>query len=275
MLKNLQTFYWFLLAFIFPIFAMASGEPFPIGAKSWGIGNATVALADRNAIFSNPAGLGFLEESYISSSVHSRFSISGLQNIAISGNYKTKALNIGLGIDRFGDKLYNEQKLGLAIGKSTNRVALGLKASYFQTAIENLASKSTILTEFGIITKLSSKFQVGFHAYNLTRAKLFASQRIPTILRLGFSFVPTKQINFVSELEKDLDYKPIIKAGLEYQIVPNFFLRTGVTSRINTFHFGLGFHAKKLILDYATSSHQYLGLSHHLSISLLPFTKKI
>lgn len=274
MIKNLQTFYWFLLVIFFPIFAMASGEPFPIGAKSWGIGNATVALADRNSIFSNPAGLGFLQESYISSSVHSRFGISGLQNIAISGNYRTKALNIGLGIDRFGDKLYNEQKIGLAIGKSTNRVALGLKASYFQTAIENLASKSTILTEFGILTKLSSKLQVGFHAYNLTGAKLFASQRIPTILRLGFSFVPTKQITIVSEVEKDLDYKPIIRAGLDYQIVQNFYLRTGITSRINTAHFGVGFQSKKIIIDYAASSHQSLGLSHHLSISLLPFTKK-
>ncbi len=40
----------------------ASGEPFPIGAKSWGMANATVAVADQNSVFNNPAGLGFIKK---------------------------------------------------------------------------------------------------------------------------------------------------------------------------------------------------------------------
>lgn len=246
---------------------LASGEPFPIGAKSWGIGNATVALADRNAIFNNPAGLGFLKDNFVSSSYHARYNIAGLQTLSLSGNYNAKLANIGLGVERFGDKLYNEQKLGIAIGKSMNRVALGLKVSYFQAAIENFAAKNTLLTEFGVMTKLSSKVQVGFHAYNLTGAKLFASQQIPTVLRLGLSFSPTKQILLVTEAEKNIELPTLIKAGLEYQIVKNFYLRTGLTSKLNNAHFGFGFQSKQLIFDYALSSHSALGFSNHLSIS--------
>lgn len=245
----------------------ASGEPFPIGAKNWGIGNANVALADRNSVFNNPAGLGFLQENHVSTSYHARYNIAGLQTLSLSGNYNTKFTNIGLSIERFGDKLYNEQKLGLALGKSMNRVALGLKVSYFQAAIENFASKNTLLTEFGIMTKLSSKVQMGFHAYNLTGAKLFASQYIPTVLRLGLSFTPTKQILLVAEAEKNIDLPMIIKAGLEYQIVKDFYLRTGLTSKLNNAHFGFGFQSKQFIFDYALSSHSALGFSNHLSIS--------
>ncbi|AFK03555.1 hypothetical protein Emtol_2419 [Emticicia oligotrophica DSM 17448] len=245
----------------------ASGEPFPIGAKSWGIGNATTALADRNSIFSNPAGLGFVQENFVSTSYHARYNISGLQTLALSGNYLTKFANLGFGIERFGDKLYNEQKVGLVMGKSMNRVALGVKISYFQAAIENFAAKNTLLTEFGIMTKLSSKVQLGFHAYNLTGAKLFTSQRIPTVLRLGLSFAPSKQILMITEAEKDLDFPMLIKAGIEYQIVKNFYLRTGINSKINQFHFGFGLQAKQFIFDYAISSHEALGFSNHLSIS--------
>lgn len=257
-----------LAAFLLKInSSFASGEPFPIGAKSWGIANATAALADRNSVFNNPAGLGFLQENFVSTSYHARYNIAGLQTLSLSGNYNTKFANIGLGIERFGDKLYNEQKLGLAIGKSMNRVSLGLKVSYFQAAIENFAAKNTLLTEFGVMTKLSSKVQMGFCAYNLIGAKLFASQVIPTVLRFGVSFTPTKQILLVAEAEKNLELPTLIKAGIEYQIVKNFYLRTGLTSKLNIAHFGFGFQSKQFIFDYAFSSHSALGFSNHLSIS--------
>jgi hypothetical protein len=245
----------------------ASGEPFPMGARSWGIGNATVAIADNYSIFNNPAGLGFLKQNFASTSYHARYNIAGLQNLSLSGNYNTKYLNVGLGIERFGDKLYSEQKLGLALAKSSNRVSLGLKISYFQATIENFTSRNTLLTEFGVMTKLSSKVQLGFHAYNLTGAKLFASQHIPTVLHLGVSFAPTKQILLVTEAEKDIELPTLIKVGLEYQIVKNFYLRTGITSKLNNAHFGFGFQSKQFIFDYAVSSHSALGFSHHLTLS--------
>jgi hypothetical protein len=258
---------FYLMGYLFNFrAAFASGEPFPIGAKSWGIGNATVAIADRNSFFNNPAGLGFLQENYVSTSYDARYGIAGLSTLSLSGNYNTKYLNIGLGVERFGDKLYNEQKLGLALAKSTNRVSLGLKVSYFQAAIENFAAKNTLLTEFGVMAKLSSKIQMGFHAYNLTGAKLFVSQRMPTVLRLGISFTPTKQILLVTEAEKDIELPMLIKAGLEYQLVKNFYLRTGITSKLNNAHFGFGFQSKQFIFDYALSNHSALGFSHHFSI---------
>lgn len=256
-----------ITAILHSTLTFASGEPFPIGAKSWGMGNASVAIADNYSVFNNPAGLGFLQESFVSASCHTRYNIAGLQTFSLSGNYNTKYSNIGLGIERFGDKLYNEQKLGLALAKSSNRVSLGLKVNYFQATIDNFAVKSTLLTEFGLMTKLSSKVQMGFHAYNLTGAKLFASQHIPTVLRLGLSFTPSKQILLVTEAEKDIELPMLIKAGIEYQIVKNFYLRTGITSKLNYAHFGFGIQSKQLIFDYAASSHSALGFSHHLSIT--------
>ncbi|RFS16608.1 hypothetical protein [Emticicia sp. C21] len=245
----------------------ASGEPFPIGARSWGIGNANAAIADKQSIFNNPAGLGFLTDNYITTSYHNRYTVAGLNTFSLGGNYTTQFVNIGLTVERFGDKLYHEEKLGMTLAKSTNRVSLGIKVSYLQAAVEGLAVKQTILTEFGVMAKLSSTLQLGFCGYNLTGARLFVSQRVPTVLRLGLAYQPTKQLSLVGEAEKDIVLPILYKVGLEYQIVKNFYLRTGITSKVSNVHFGIGFQAKQFIFDYAASSHSILGFSHHLTLA--------
>lgn len=266
--------YLYFLLFL-PTFVYATGEPYPIGARSWAMGNSLVAVADRHSIFNNPAGLGFLQNSFVNTSYHSRFGVSGLQTISISGNYNLKPVNIGFGIDRFGDKLYNEQRLGLALGKGIGRFSLGVKVNYLQAVIENLTSRKTFLTEFGVISKISSKLHAGFHVSNLTGGKLFETQVIPTIIRLGMGFLPSKQILITVEAERNLNLPTIVKAGLEYQIIQNVYLRTGIMSKINNAHFGIGFAKKNLIFDYAANTHQSLGFSHHISLSYQLTNKEV
>lgn len=260
-----------IILYLFVLFSIsrvhAAGEPFPIGARSWGLGNATVAIADKQSIFNNPAGLGFLTSDFVSTSYHNRYTIAGLNTFSLGANHNNKLANIGLDAERFGDKLYHEDKLGLALAKSTGRVSLGIKVSYLQAAIEGYAVKRTLLTQFGVIAKLNSALQLGFCAYNLTSARLFVSQRIPTVLRLGLSYQPTKQLLLVGEVEKDIVSHALFKTGLEYQIVKNFYLRTGITSKLSNAHFGIGFQAKQFIFDYAASSHSVLGFSHHLTLA--------
>ena len=256
-----------LLLSLFSLSAFASGEPFPIGAKSWAMGNALVAVPHQQSYFNNPAGLSFLQDKHLSATYHSRFQVAGLQTVTFCGNFTNNTLSLGAGIEQFGDKLYNEKKAGIALSKNTGRVSLGLKGSLMQVSIENVATKSTVLTEFGVLTKLSSKINVGFHAYNLTGAKLFLSQHIPTVLRVGIAYFPIKQVLFVAETEKYLGFRLNYKAGLEYQLVDKIHIRTGISTQQSTAHFGLGYANKKLIFDYAFSNNQALGISHHLALT--------
>lgn len=258
-----------ILFFIFQsgLQVKASGEPFPIGARGWGMGNATVAIADKQSVFNNPAGLGFLTDNFIATSYHSRYTIAGLNTFSLGANYNYKFAHLGFDAERFGDKNYHEDKLGLTLAKSTNRVSLGIKVSYLQAAIGGYAAKHTVVTQFGVMAKLSSALQLGFCAYNLTAARLFASQRVPTILRLGLSYQPTRQLLLVGEAEKDIALSPLFRAGIEYQIIKNFYLRTGITSRLSNAHFGIGFQAKQFIFDYAASNHTLLGFSHHFTLA--------
>jgi len=239
-----------------------------VGGRSWGMGHAMVAIPHAQTFFYNPAGLGFIEHSYVNSSYDSRFDIEGLSTLSMNATFVPKWATIALGAERFGDQLYNENKIGIAIAKNTGRVSLGLKASFLGQTVQNISAQSTILTEFGVMAKVSKTVTIGFHAQNLTCASLNDFDKIPTTLRMGGAFQPIEKIILAAEIEYIPGQKPFFKSGLEYMPFENFYLRTGINSGIRTNHFGVGYGNKKWLFDYAVNTHPSLGLSHHLSLQL-------
>lgn len=257
-----------LTLFIIFIYSSAFGivAPFPIGARSWGVGNAVVALPHQQSYFSNPAGLGFLAENQLFAGFHTRFDEPAFTTFMAGGTLKTPFCVVGLGAEQFGDRLYNETKAGVAFAKKQGRVSLAAKVNYVQISIENLTTKNTLLTEFGVLAELNSVIRLGFHAYNVTGGKLFVAQNIPTILRLGTSVQASKQVLFLVELEKSTALPLLLKAGLEYEIYKNFVIRSGINSKPNTLHWGFSLRQRNFDFSYALHSHAALGLSQHLTL---------
>lgn len=265
------------LLLIFSLIAQhihAQSLQFQSGARSWGMAHAVVAMPHSQSYFSNPAGLAFLNQVFVNSSVDSRFNIQGLNTVSLSAGKCTPKFALAIGLERFGDKLYNENKAGLAIAKKTERIALGLKASYLGYLAENYTSSSTLLTEFGVMAKLSKLFYLGLNVENITGAKFANGYVLPTVIRSGFNFRPGQKINFNAELSYVPETPLGFRAGLEYNLQKSIYLRTGVDSALKTNHFGLGFWQNKWQFDYAVHTHPALGISHHMSLSLSPFQAK-
>ncbi len=257
-----------IIMFVFIHFwAKASSEPFPIGARSWALGNANVSLIDPNAFFNNPASMAFLENKVLSASCHIPFGYTDLKTMSLAGIFSFGTNALGIGMMKFGDKLFNRQNIGLAYAKRNNRIALGGKISLLQENIIDERTHSTFISEFGIYTKISSKLSLGFHAHNLTRAALRPTEKIPTTLRLGLSFLPTNQILLVIEAENQISNHTQVKAGLEYQIIKNVYLRTGISTAPILAHFGFGIRKKQFLFDAALIAHSTLGTSSHFTVS--------
>jgi hypothetical protein len=251
---------------------VAQAFPFPIGARSWGIANATVAGADFSSGFNNIAGLGGLREACILSSFDSHYGFEGIGTYAFGTVLPvTNDLGAGFTVQRFGDKLYNESAIGIGAGHRIGRVSLGLKVNYFQNEVNAPTlsfSRKALVFEFGGMVQLSSQLFLGAHVFNMTQSSYSGEygNRVPTAMRAGFSYKPQANIHLSAELEKNTDLPVSIKAGLEYQVWKKLYLRTGVASRPLTNHFGAGFKAKKFYFDYAVHSNANLGWSHHLSL---------
>jgi hypothetical protein len=253
-------------------FALAQSDPSSQahGARSQGMGNVRVNLTDSWAYFNNIGALDRLEESQLSAGFDHRFGIQELSTVDLAGAWKTNFGTAGLGISRFGGKLFNQQQFGLGFSNTLGIVSLGAKIDWLQTNIEGFGTGNSLIFSLGGVAELGPKFFLGANFSNLNRARLSqnSEQRLPTIVQMGFSYIPSESIRILVELEKDIELAPVFKAGIEYTLRKWILLRTGISSNPARLSFGLGLRKDRFGFDYAYGQNTALGRTHHLSLIL-------
>ena len=234
-------------------------------------GCGTALTGDLWNAQNNQAGLAFIKNFQAGAFYESRFLVDGLGQSGFAAALPSKPGVFSLEVTSLGlGKLYSENKAGIGFSKTFGpKFAASVQLDYFNTHIaENYGSSSTAVGEFGLIAVPVKNLTIGFHMYNPTRSKLSGSldERIPTIMRLGTRYSFSDQVFISLEAEKDVDFKPIIRGGIEYCPIPGFYLRAGAASNPGLMAFGFGIVMKKLRLDIATSFHSQLGFSPSIGL---------
>lgn len=248
----------------------SSNDNSPQGARSAALGNASVTFADFWAIQNNQAGLADFKNIAAGVYYENRFLLKELSLKSVAFVLPTKSGTFGININYFGFNLYNESKIGLAYAKSFGKYfSAGIQLDYLTTSIgEDYGSKSVVTFEFGLRSQLNENLCIAAHVFNPIRVKIasYDDERIPTIFKLGLSYTFSKNIIAVIETEKDINYKAVVKAGLEYQIIKEASVRIGITTNPCIYTFGFGLILKKFKIDFASSIHQVLGYSPQISL---------
>ncbi|WP_192351148.1 hypothetical protein [Algoriphagus sp. Y33] len=263
---------WTFLCFLACLAYCAKAQTDPLtqvhGARSQSMGNLRVHGMDTWSYFNNPGGLAKLESSAVSAGYDSRFGLKELGTVDLAGAWKVKAGTVGFGVSRYGGNLFNQQSLGFAFANQLGIVSIGGKLEWFQTHIEGFGDGNAIIFSLGGMAELSSTFSVGASISNLNRTKISKDTdvRLPTGISLGLLYTPIPQLQAHLEVEKDIQIKPVIKAGLEYGIKDWAFIRTGINSNPSRLFFGLGLKSNRFILDYAHGQNQALGSTNHVSL---------
>ena len=282
-LKNLIPTILFMqvLLLLFCGTVLSSNYTVPIGGRSAGIGNTSVTFNDFWSVFNNQAGLAEFNSIAAGFYFENRFLVKELSLRAGAFVIPTKSGVFGVSLNYFGYSKYNEKKIGLAYGRSlSERFSVGVKLDYLSTAIaEDYGNKRMVTFELGIRSQLNENIVIAAHLFNPVRVKLEDEfdERIPTVFKLGISYSLTEQLLFVIETEKDLNFKPLIRGGIEYEIIEQASVRMGYSSIPSTsgsdnysiasvYTFGFGLKFNKLMIDFSSSLHQILGWSPQVSI---------
>lgn len=238
------------------------------GARSQGMGNTKLFLPDSWTYFNNVGALDRIEETQIAAGFDSRFGIPELSTVDLGFGWKNNFGTIGLGISRFGGKLFNQQLLGVGFSNTLGIVSLGAKVDWFQTQMEGFGTGNAFIFSLGGIAELGPRFFLGANFSNLNRAKLSqnSEQRLPTVVQMGISYLSGESVRIIAEIEKDIELKPILRAGIEYKLQEWIFLRTGISSNPARVSFGLGLRKDQFGFDYAYGQNTALGRTHHLSL---------
>ncbi|MDQ3193176.1 MAG: hypothetical protein M3Q58_16450 [Bacteroidota bacterium] len=264
-LPLLTVFLWVLIA---PVFSQNNNQ---LGARSAAMGNSSVAISDLWSVHHNQAGLAGLDKMQAGIYYENRFLIPELSLKGLALAMPVKNGVFGLSVSQFGFALYNESKVGLSYAqKLGEKVSAGVQLDYLNTFIaEGYGNKGMITGEAGVQAELAPGLTIGAHIFNPFRVKLAThnNERIPTIMRLGLNYEISNKVLICAETLKDTDHKPVFRAGLEYNVIEQLYLRAGISSNPGMHTFGFGLNLKHFKIDFASSIHSVLGYSPMVSIN--------
>ena len=267
---KLNLFFCFWLVFFSKSVAQSDLSTQAFGAKSYGLGTIKIFHQDAWSLSNNVGAMARIQTTEIGIALDQRYGIQELSTCAIALILKYPIGNLGFSISKQGGDSYQQQRLGIGLAASKGMMHVGAKAEWVQTYIEGFGTGNALLLSFGWLAELHSKFFFGAHLTNLNQATLSRESplKIPTLLAVGTTYLPAKNLELHSEVEKEVQSPPIFKVGIQYQLERWIFLRTGLTSYPTALYFGIGLYTKKFGLDYALGQSSPLGNTHHLSLHL-------
>lgn len=248
-----------------------------MGARQMAMANASSVTADEWSLWNNVGGLGKSKERSIAVAYEVTPALVGANRMAVVATNPFTFGTVGIGAFRFGDNIYSEQLVSIGFGNQLGITALGAKANVVQYRAEGFGTRTAMSFDFGGITQLTPTISIGAYITNLTQSSFSGADnyRLPTRLTIGLGLQPTEKVFIATELEKDLDYEPTWRTGIEYTALKNFFIRTGFNFNPQNIYFGIGGERKNIKFDYALRYNQLLSTSHQISVAyLLPSNTK-
>ena len=244
------------------------GDP-PIGGRSAGLANASVMLTDYWSLFHNQAGLAFFSDPKVGIH-HKQGFIKQLSHQALGVVLPAGNGSIGGSFTYFGFSAYHEIKTGLTYSMLLDeKLAGSVQLDYFYTHIDGYYGNGHVVSsELGLIYLPFDKLYIGTHVFNpLPSSQLGQGKKLPTIFRIGAAYQVQQELLVTLESEKNLVKAFRMKAGLEYEIIDAFFLRTGITTNPVMNSFGIGYTWKEMVLDVSFTRHMILGFSPQFSLN--------
>ncbi len=243
----------------------------PIGARAWMHGGTSAAATDVWAAANNAGAMAFVKNSQAGLYTEQRFMMSEMKLANVSGVLKTKYLNVGGFVNYYGYDLFNQQKIGLSVGKLlAENLALGVQINYLATNFGDnyYGNAHAWAGSIGVLYKPTSTLRTGLQLFNVTQAKYSATltERIPTIGRLGLEYDVSKKVTTMLEADQMLNAQLVMRGGLRYQLHEILSLSVGAANNPVYYTFGTSIKIKTLNIDFASTFHQILGFTPHLGL---------
>lgn len=242
----------------------------PMGSRSMSMANASTTLNDVWAYHHNPAALADIESITAGVSYENRFLLRELQSQGFAVAIPLTVGVISVGGQTYGYSQYRSYKGGLGYSMQlAEKLYAGVQLNYLGLQLpENYGSKSSLSAEAGIYAKFTDNWKIGFSVYNIGRAKLaeFEDDRFSTVMRIGTAYTFSEKVIVAVDFEKNLDYPLRLKAGIEYEVLDNFYLRGGMATNPVELTFGFGYRFKQIQLGIGSAYHQTLGWSPHFAL---------
>ncbi len=258
----------FLFAIILlPAFLFAQVNP---GARQVGTSHSGVALSnDVFSVFNNPSGTA--QYNWREIGVYYSPSPYGLTELANGCAVYSEPFSFGTfsaGFRIYGYELYRETNFTISFSrKIADNYFIGASVVYNNLKIENYGSDGTFTFDVGGLGYITSNLRAGFSVKNLTHSTYGnSSEQIPMVFDFGLSYDVINEFTINAAVQKEIDFKPSVRVGVEYLIIKYLALRAGFMNEPNSFSAGIGINYSLFQIDYSIFTHTDLGLTHQVGV---------
>ena len=240
-----------------------------MGARPLALGQAVTALPNTPwSAFSNPAMMPF--DRYVAFYGVQNYRIPELTDMAAVVSYPLMGGGAFGGYHRYGNELYNENRIRLGYGYEWRGIRAGLVLNYRHVAFGgSYGNGGTLGLDLGVGTELYENLWFGAYANNINQPKVGGKLEVPRKLSMGFSYKIADRALLATDLVKDVDYPLALRSGLEIMLLDMMTARAGVTTEPTTYSFGLGIKNSFWKINFSVQHHQALSWSPGIDLQLL------
>jgi len=244
----------------------------PVSARHAGMAGTVTVIPDAWSGFHNQAALAFMSGPSLSIHYENHFLIPENSIKAVAAGFPVPKGTLGLNYSLSGYAKYFESRAGLAFGKAFgDHFSAGIQINHLMIhQPAGFGELHAVVPEGGMLAQPMEGLFIGFHIFNPVQQHFpqCHDQIIPSVMQVGIGYRLIENVFLSIEAEKEMKEKQVIRAGFEYEMVRNFFLRLGVsTAEISRYAVGLGYKAKRIIFDFAISDHRWLGLTPYVTVT--------
>jgi len=262
--------------------AFPRNKPCVTGARSSGLGNASVVFPGLWSVFNNQAGLAGVKNISGGLFVNNPYLLKELSLKSGAFCLPARPGVIGCGMTYLGYSLYSERKIILSYARAFGEhFSAGIGLDYLSATFgEGNGSSQVLCCEAGIMARVSGQVCLGVHVFNPARVAIGKEMQdgLPVAMQLGCLWNITSSIRLVVETEKEQSLGPSFSTGVEYDLVDKIQARAGFMTSPNllesspgsftsSYSFGFGIQQAQWDFDLAASVHQVLGWSPAISVA--------
>lgn len=236
-----------------------------MGAQAAAMGWSNVALQTDWAGFSNPASYAHQLGVSLGTAKETTTHLPGANRIGAFGTFGFSRAALLVSAFRFGDDVYSEQVLAVAGAHQIGITRLGLRAHCIQYRAEGFGVQRAISFDVGGLIHLGPRFSIGALATNVSQASRAPGELLPIRLAVGILVKPSERTVATAEIEKDLQYKPSWRGGIEYNFRERMYFRSGFQLNPQLATAGFGYRIHPVTIDYAVQYSFQLVFTHQLS----------
>jgi hypothetical protein len=242
------------------------------GVPSLSLGH--IRSVERNIFspLSNPAGVTKLKTAGFAISYISPYTIKELSNRSVTATAPTKVGYFSLLFTQSGYSLSLLNRYGFSYARTFGKVvAASLQFNGLTHKIEGADTYGGFFTTIGLQFFPSEKVDLGFYIQNPEQSKIsYPDQKelIPVLYVAGLNWHPLNYLSLMVEMEKDQQFDPQYRFGIELKPVDVLTLRGGVKGSPVELSFGAGTKWRFIVVDVGMSYHQQLGVTSGISLTI-------